>query len=270
MDNMRNCFSWVRGTEVVRRAQGFAQALFDQFTVAAIAEPDAIDVHRVLQVAHGIERHVDDSVDVVVIALFHFGVEHADNGKKDAIQANGFAQRPAARKQLGLGFGGDDADVGALLFFGPTEKAALIGLQLQNFLIGGADPIDLPCIGVQIVLHRHFFPAYGRNMRDAGNAVRDAVQVVQGQAHLHASLVTARLFARAARKDADGVGAPLGKNGLEGAAHACAVGQQQHHRGDAPGHADHGDGRAAAVEEHRLPRLTEYVLEHDRILPASS
>ena len=78
-----------------------------------------------------------------------------------------------------------------------------------------------------------------------------------------AGLVAAGLLAGAAGEDADVVGAPLGKDGLDGAGEAGAVGEQQHNRGDAPGHADHGDGGAAAIVEHRLPGLSEDVFQHD-------
>src|ERR1035437_9184346 len=65
-----------------------------------------------------------------------------------------------------------------------------------------------------------------------------------------------------AGKCADQVGAPLGKDGLDGAAESRAVSQQQHDGGDAPCHADHGDGGAAPVVEHCLPGLGENVFEH--------
>jgi len=99
-------------------------------------------------------------------------------------------------------------------------------------------------------------------MRDAGNRVIDAVHIVQSEADPCARLVASGLFAGASGKEADGVGAPLGKDGLNGMAEAGAIGQQQHHRGNTPGHANHGDGGAATVVEHRLPSLAEYVFEH--------
>ena len=97
----------------------------------------------------------------------------------------------------------------------------------------------------------------------SGTRGGDAIHVVQSEADLDAGFVAAGLLAGAAGKDADGVGAPLGKDRLDGVAEAVAVGEQQHDRGDAPGHADHGDGGAAAVEEHRLPGLGENVFEHE-------
>ena len=46
-------------------------------------------------------------------------------------------------------------------------------------------------------------------------------------------------------KDADHVGAELREDRLKGMAEARAVGQQEHDRGDAPGHADDRDQRYA-------------------------
>ena len=102
-----------------------------------------------------------------------------------------------------------------------------------------------------------------RDVVDARNAFGDAVDIVLGEAHLHAGFVAAGLLAGAAGKEADDVGAPLGEDGLDGVAEAGAVGQQQHHRGNAPRHADHGDGRAPPVVEHRFPGLAPDVFEHE-------
>ena len=60
------------------------------------------------------------------------------------------------------------------------------------------------------------------------------------------------------------VDAPLGKDGLDGAGETGAVGEQEDNGGDAPGHADHGDGGAAAVVDHCFPGLGEDVFEHGR------
>ena len=59
------------------------------------------------------------------------------------------------------------------------------------------------------------------------------------------------------------VDAPLGKDALDGARETRTIRQQQHDRGNAPGHADHGDGCAPAVVYHRLPGLAENVSQHE-------
>ena len=94
----------------------------------------------------------------------------------------------------------------------------------------------------------------------------DAVDVIEGEADLDAGFIAAGLLAGFAGENADGVGAPLGKDGFNGVGEAVAIGEEQHDGGDAPGHADGGDGGAAAIEEHRLPSLAENVFEHGALL----
>ena len=96
----------------------------------------------------------------------------------------------------------------------------------------------------------------------SGHGDADAVDVVEGELDLDSGFVAAGLFAGFAGEEADGVGAPLGKDGVDGVAETGAVGQEQHDRGDAPGHADGGDGGAAAIVEHRFPGLFEDVGKH--------
>ena len=103
-------------------------------------------------------------------------------------------------------------------------------------------------------------------MVDSRNGVLQAIYIILSEAHLDPGFITAGLFAGAARECSDDVGAPLGKDGLNGVAEAGAVGQQQHHRGNAPRHADHGDGSAAPVVDHRFPGLAPDISQHDRSL----
>jgi hypothetical protein len=57
----------------------------------------------------------------LVVVLLHLGYQHADDGEDDAVEADGLADRPAAAEELGFGFRGDDANVGALLVFRAVE-----------------------------------------------------------------------------------------------------------------------------------------------------
>ena len=57
---------------------------------------------------------------------------------------------------------------------------------------------------------------------------------------LRAGFLPAGLLRSAAGKDADDARAPVGEDDLDGAAEACAVGEQEDNRGDAPRHAEHG------------------------------
>ena len=138
----------VRGAKVVGRSHGFTQVLLGQLIVAVVVEPDAVQVLRVLQVAHGVEGHVDLPVAVVVVAFLHLGTEHADNGEHHTVEADRLSQSPAAGVELGLGLRADDADVGALQVFGAIEKTARIGVQLPDILKNRANAIYGPGVGV--------------------------------------------------------------------------------------------------------------------------
>ena len=146
--------------------------------------------------------------------------------------------------------------------FGAVEEAALIGIELDDVGVGGARADYGPGVGVQVVLDGLILKLHGRDVDDFRDGGDDAVNVVEGEADLDAGFVSAGLLAGLAGEDADGVGAPLGKDGFNGVGEAGAVGEEQHDRGDAPGHADDGDGGAAAVEEHRFPGLAENVFQH--------
>jgi hypothetical protein len=99
-------------------------------------------------------------------------------------------------------------------------------------------------------------------MEDIGNTVRNHGEVGQLKFYLHAGLLAPGLLAGRSREHSDEVGAELGKNRFDGPAKAGPIGHQQHHRSNAPGHANHGDERAPAVVEHGLVCLGEQVAEH--------
>jgi hypothetical protein len=115
----------------------------------------------------------------------------------------------------------------------------------------------------QIVLDGDVIVCGGRDVRNFRQHRGDAIDVVEREADLDTGFVAASLLAGLAGEKADGVGAPLGKDGLNGVGEAVAVSEQEHHGGNAPGHADGGDGRAAAIEEHRFPSLGENVFQHE-------
>jgi hypothetical protein len=149
-----------------------------------------------------------------------------------------------------------------LLILGAVEKPPLIDIDLHNVLVNRPHAIHRPRVAMQIVLHGYVFVGSRRNADNPRHTRLHAVHVVQRKAHARAGLVPARLLAGAPRKKANRVRAPLSKDRIDGTAESCPIGQQQHHRGNAPRHADHRDCRAPAIEHHRLPRLPEYVFQH--------
>ena len=182
--------------------------------------------------------------------------------KAFALDANGLTHGPDAGEELGFGIGAEDADVRALVVFGAVEEAALIGSELDDVGVGGARADDGPGVGMEIVLDGLILKLHGRDVDDFRQGGGDAVDVIEREADLDTGFIAAGLLAGFAGEKADGVGAPLGKDGFNGVGEAVAIGEEQHDGGDAPGHADGGDGGAAAIEEHRLPGLAENVSEH--------
>ena len=210
--------------------------------VAVVAQPDAVDVLDVLDVGHGGEGDVDDAVEVVV-ALLHLGLEDADDLEADAVDADGLAEREDAGEELGLGFGADDGDVGARLDVRGRDDAALGDVHVLNRLELGLDAVDLPGVGVEFVLDGDVLPDDGGDVDDAGDGLLDVFDVVA---------VCRRTLTPALAPPACSLVVP-GKTPImlvpncakmvsNGAAEAGAVGEQKDDGGDAPGHADDGDG----------------------------
>ena len=105
-----------------------------------------------------VKRNIDLPVAIVrSVALLHLGAQHADDGEEHAVEADGFAHRPAAGEELGLGLGADDADMGALLLLCAVEEAACVGVELPDVLEDAAHAVHGPGVGVQIVLHGDVF-----------------------------------------------------------------------------------------------------------------
>jgi hypothetical protein len=111
MERIWNWWSWERDWRRERRrgrwggsgarGEGLADGFLDLLIVAVIADPDTVEVGGVFEVAHGVEGNVDGAIDVVV-GFLHFGLEDADDGEDDAVEADGFADRPAPEKSLVL------------------------------------------------------------------------------------------------------------------------------------------------------------------------
>ncbi len=91
---------------------------------------------------------------------------------------------------------------------------------------------------------------FGSDVGDLRKIGGERVHVIESKADLHAGLLTARLHGGAARDENHQLGAEVGEDGLAGFSKAVAVGQQHHDRGNAPGHAQHGESSAAAVVPH--------------------
>src|SRR5208282_148682 len=88
------------------------------------------------------------------------------------------------------------------------------------------------------------------------------INVIEGEPNLGAGLLPAGLLRGSARKDADNARAPVGKDGLDGPAESCAVGQQENDRGDTPRHTEHSQRSAAPVVTHGAVGLYKQIFHH--------
>lgn len=251
----------IGGTEGVGGAEQGARCLLHGGVVAAIAEPDSVDVAGVLDVRVGGEREVDDAV-IVVVALLHLGFEDADDLEADPTDADGLTERIGTGEELLLGLGADDRDMGASLKIGGGEPSALRDVHVHDAHKFRAGAVGLPGVAVEIVLYGDVLVHHRSGGGDALETLLDVLDVVDVQADFDAGPGAAGLLGGGAGKDADHVGTKLRKDGLEGAAEASAIREQKDDCGDAPGHAEHGNGGSPQVVAHGLHGLAEDVAEH--------
>src|SRR5260221_11214421 len=84
------------------------------------------------------------------------------------------------------------------------------------------------------------------------------LHIVDGETYLRARFGAASLQGSASRKNSHHLHAEVGEDSCDGAAETCAVRQQNYHRSDAPGHAQHRQRGTTAVVldgRGRLPSL---------------
>src|SRR5579864_219463 len=97
---------------------------------------------------------------------------------------------------------------------------------------------------------------------DHGDFVADVVHVRNFQADLTAGLRATRLQRCAAGKDSDDVGSPGTEDQIDSVLETRTKGQQNDDGGNAPGHAKHGEGGAAAVVAHGAVGFAEQIARH--------
>ena len=165
------------------------------------------------------------------------------------------AQRVASGEQFFLGFRTDHRDAGALYLVFQVVEASLLQLEGADVkhvgIIAGDREIENPGVVLDVGLLADF----GSDVGDLGKIGGKRFDVFLGKADWDSRLLAARLHGSPARNHDHQLGAEIGKDVGAGLAEAIAVGQQHDHRGDAPGHAEHGERSAAAVVPHRARRL---------------
>src|ERR1700733_3075703 len=187
----------------MRGAQCLAHVLLGEFIIALIVEPDAVEILRVLDVAHGAEGDVDLPVAVALCPFLHFGGEDTDDGEQHSVEPDALAHSPCAGKQLCLCLRTNYANVRALLIFSAVEEAALLDIELPDVLKNRAHAIHGPGVGVEIVLDRHVLLNCRGDVDDTLHGVGDAINVVLSEANLYTGFFAAGLFAGAPRKSSD-------------------------------------------------------------------
>ena len=90
-----------------------------------------------------------------------------------------------------------------------------------------------------------------------GNLLLQMLHIVDGETHLHARLGAARLQRSPSGKNSHHLHAEVGEDRGDGAPKTCAISQQDHHRGNAPRHAQHRKRGAPAIVLDGRVRLSQ-------------
>jgi len=117
-------------------------------------------------------------------------------------------------------------------------------------------------IGASVVLHGRILVATGSDVGDLRDVGGEQVEVVQCDANLCAGLLAAGLHGGTAGNDDHELGSEVGEDVGNGVAETIAVGKEHDHRGDAPGHAQHGERGAPPIVAHGVVGLLEQVAHH--------
>src|ERR1039458_1475651 len=252
----------VIGLEVVLLGEDGAHLVFYQFVfVALVIVPDAIQVVRVLKIAHGAERDVDQIVDAVV-PLLHVRRENAYDPVTDTVDAHVLAQSGLAGKQLVLSLGANDRDRRARQLIVLVHQAAFAEIQSLNLEHAGINAVDGKGVGTNILLYDAVLRHHRGDAMHQRGGIHNAINVIEGEPDLGAGFLPAGLLRSAPGKDTDNARAPVGENGFDGAAESCAVGQQQNHRRNAPCHSKHGQRGAAPIVAHGAVSLRHQIFDH--------
>ena len=142
-----------------------------------VVEPDGVEIVGVFQIAHGGEGDVADAIDVVIAGL-HFGRQHADHFKADAINANPFVQRVAAGKEFLFGFGTQHHHVGALHLVFEIVEASLVNGKSADGKRVGVFAADEESVSTGVVLNVGLFPGFWRDVADLWEVCGQRIQIL--------------------------------------------------------------------------------------------
>src|SRR5215813_8511860 len=95
-----------------------------------------------------------------------------------------------------------------------------------------------------------------------GDHAAEAVYVVHGEADFRTGLGPSCLQRSAAGENPHDLHAKIGEDIVDGASKTRAIGEQQDHGGDTPGHAQHGECGTAPVVPHGRVSLSQEIVDH--------
>src|SRR5262249_53314933 len=156
----------------------------------------------------------------------------------------------------------DYRDPGTLDFVFRGIKPSALNFNSADVLDLRVEPADGQRVRAVFALHRGIEAGFRGDVANQRHAVLDVLQVVQREAVLDTGLHAAGLHGASSGKDAHHLNAEVGKDVVDGAPETGAVSQQEHHRGDTPGHTQHGQGGAPAVVPQRTIGLSQQIVNH--------
>ncbi len=236
----------VFGIEVVVEAHGLAHGFDDFGVVAFVLHDDGAEVIGVGQVAHRAVGDVDVLVDIVV-AVLNLMFHHADDLVGDSVEAKILSDGVLAGEKFFLGVGADNRDAGVGKIVGLAEECAFGNVEAAHMSIRSVDSADAVSGAARAEGREALFRHFGRNALEQRNFGADVIEIVDVQANLGSGFGASGLEFGAAGEDENQVGAEGTEGGPESTLEASTVGEKQDHRGDTPGHAEHGEERAAAI-----------------------
>src|ERR1700674_2824475 len=248
--------------ELVLRRHDGADRL-SQFLVlrSQVGEPDRVQVMGILQIAHGAEGDVYDAVDIV-ISLLHFGAQDADDFEAQAVNPDALTQRVSSGKQFFLRLRTDHRYAGALdLVFHVVEPALLQPEGADRHDVGIVAG-DTPCENPGVVLDACLLAGFGSDVGDLGKVGGKRLYIILSKADEVSRLLTTGLHGSTARHHDDKLSAEICKDVGAGPSKSIAISEQHDHRSDPPGHAQHGQRRAAAIVTHGGIGFVEQIAHH--------
>ena len=216
----------------------------------------------IFQVAHGGEGDVDHAVYVAHFPPASWRLKNANDFEAETVHPDVLTQRIAPGEQFLLGLRADHRHPGVLYLVYGVVEASLCQFQDANGrhvgIVAGDTEVEIPGVVLDVGLLADF----GSDVGNLGKVGGQRLHIIQSKVDEGSRLLTTRLQGSTPRSHDDQLGAEVSKDIGAGPAKTIAVSQQHHHGGDAPGHAQHGEGGAAAIVPHGAVGFSEQITEH--------